>query len=381
MIFPARPTRLLPAITAAVAVTGVAWLEGARASPAVLAALGVAVAAPLAWHRAPVAGAAVSAVVALVGGTAVPGWSGGLVAAAACYLAAYRRPQRAGTVLALSVLCFQLPLTVGVEGREDVPARLIGVGGTPLTQALLMGIAPVAVGYAMRLRRDRARQAVLLRDAEAVRIMAEERTVIAREVHDAVGHHLTAIRMQANAARHVLGGASPVVRRVLDTIDDSASSALEEVRTVLAMLREAADGARLTEVEALAGRLSAPSCPVTVERHGGGPLPGLVDHGAYRLVQEALTNAVRHAGASRVHVTIRQDDRAVALTVEDDGPGRPDDGPPVDGHGLRGMRERARLLGGSLDIAAREPRGWLVRATLPVDPGPAAGDHPGGGAA
>ncbi|CCH30983.1 sensor histidine kinase [Actinosynnema sp. NPDC047251] len=370
MTFPARLTRLVPAVSAAVAVTGVAWLEGARATPAVVVALGVAVAAPLAWHRAPVVAAAVSATVALVGGLAVPGWSGGLVAAAACYLAAYRRPQRAGTVLALSVVCFQIPLLVGFAGREDVPPRLIGVGATPLSQALLMGIAPVAVGYAMRLRRDRARQAVLLRDAEAVRIMAEERTLIAREVHDAVGHHLTAIRMQAGAARHVLGDTSPVARRVLATIDDSASSALGEVRALLALLREdGSDGARLAEVEALAGRLSAPSCPVTVERHGGGPLPGLVDHGAYRLVQEALTNAVRHARASRVHVTIRQDGRTVEVAVADDGPGSPPADLPADGHGLRGMRERARLLGGRVAVEAREPHGWLVRATLPVEAG------------
>lgn len=357
-------SRLLPAGVAAVAVAAVALLEGAQGPPLLVVVLSIAVATPLTWRRFPLTAAVVSAAVALCGGVAVPGWSGSLVAAGAFYLAAYHRPRRVGTVLALSVACFLAPLFVGAADGAEVGPRFIGIGTTPLSQAVLMGVAPVAVGYASRLHQDRARQAARLRHAEAVRIMAEERTLLAREVHDAVGHHLTAIRMQAGAARHVLGGTSSVAHRVLGTIDDSASSALGEVRTLLAVLREDADGARLTEVEALVHRLSAESCPITLERHGDGPLPALVDHAAYRLVQEALTNAVRHSGASHVRVTIRQDDLAVAIDVADNGPGHPPAVP--EGHDIRGMRDRARLLGGNVGIGPAEPHGWLVRVTLPV---------------
>lgn len=353
------------ALAAALVVFGTALLERAAATPLVLAGLSAAVSAPLVLRRRfPLTSATACAAVAL-GGIAAAGWSGGLVAAVALGSAAYHRPGRTGSALAVSVLCFLAPLVVGVSGDGAPPTAkpVAGIGTTPLTQSVLMGIAPVAVGCALRLQRERARQAARVRRAEAERVLAEERALVAREVHDAVGHHLTAIRMQAGAARHVLGDAAAVAGRVLATIDDSASTALHEVRALLGALRDN-DSAVLGEVEALAARLSTPTCAIVVEREGRGPLPALVDHGAYRLVQEALTNAVRHSGGGRISVRVRQSAREVVIAVEDDGPTGPP--PRPEGQGIRGMRERARLLGGNLVIAGRQPHGWVVRATLPL---------------
>lgn len=344
--------------------------------PLVLAAFSVGVAAPLALRRRfPVSVALVSVAVALLG-TGVPGWSGRLVAAVALCSATYHRPRQAPVLLLLSVastltpILFATPLPGGAW-PPGFPAR---VSPTPLAQGVLIAVAPIAVGYALHLHRERAEQQVLLHHAQAARVVAEERAWIAREIHDAVGHHLTAIRMQANAARHVLPDAPPPAARALGTVADLSASALRDVRLLLTALRDEHRPTRVTlaDVPALADRLSAPGCRVhvTIDRHAAaGPLPALVDHAGYRLAQEALTNAVRHAAATRVDVRIHQDLDTVTILVEDDGQDHPPAGHLLAGSGLRGMRERAHLLGGRLDIGPRPPHGWRVEAVLPTHSG------------
>lgn len=359
------------AAVCALVLFGTALWERAPVHALVLAGFSVAAAAPLVLRRrVPLTAATATAVVVLCG-LAVPRWSGGLVAAVAFCSAAYHRPRRLGVVLAVSATYFLVPLLVGARPPEGLPERampmLAGVGTTPVTQAVLIGIAPVAAGYALRLRHERVDQLARLHRAEAVRAAAEERAMIARDVHDAVGHHLTAIQMQAGAARHVLGDAPSVATTALGTIGDSASSALREVRTLLKALRDNVDGV-LADVGALAQRVATPLCAITVERTGpAGPLPALPDHGGYRLVQEALTNAVRHSGARHIHVRIARAAGRITIAVEDDGPTTPSDF--EEGQGIRGMRERVRLLGGSLHLEPREPHGWRVRAELPIDGG------------
>ncbi len=344
--------------------------------PVVLAAFSVGVAAPLALRRRfPVSVALVSVAVALLG-TGVPGWSGRLVAAVALCSATYHRPRQAPVLLVLSVASTLTPILFAtpLPGGAWPPGFPVRVSPTPLVQGVLIAVAPIAVGYALHLHRERAEQRVLLHQAQAARVVAEERAWIAREIHDAVGHHLTAIRMQANAARHVLPDAPPPAARALGTVADLSASALRDVRLLLAALRDEhrPTGVTLADVPALADRLSAPGCRVhvTIDRHASaGPLPALVDHAGYRLAQEALTNAVRHAAATRVDVRILQDLDTVTIIVEDDGQGRPPSGRPLAGSGLRGMRERAHLLGGRLDIGPRPPHGWRVEAVLPTHSG------------
>ncbi|MFB9904562.1 sensor histidine kinase [Allokutzneria oryzae] len=352
---------LLCTATAAL-VFGAALAEGSPAKPMALAVLSVGVVAPLMARKTlPLTSAGLSVLVALLG-FAVPGWSGKLVAMAACASAAYHRPNRLAGVLAISVLGFLLV-------PAFVAAKPMGTT-TVLTEMIITAIAPAVVGYAVRLRGERAEQLARLHRAEAARTVAEERAGLAREVHDAVGHHLTAIRMQAAAARHVLTNAPPVATTTLDTINDVAARALSEVREMLETLRDRPSGSRITEVADLVDLLSTSDRKVTVELPSGlDRLPALVDHGGYRLAQEALTNAVRHAGASTVAVTVARDADAVTITVEDDGPGTPPDGGVAEGSGIRGMRERARLLGGTLTIGAAVPHGWRVRAVLPVRAG------------
>jgi signal transduction histidine kinase len=356
---PAARDAVIAAATAATVFAAALWDPAqalARTSPSVLAALSLAVAAPLLFRRrAPMPVAIVTAAVALIGVSA-PGWSGRLVALAALCSAAYHRPRRTGLLLAVSVATY-VPYALLTRLPPDADAAV--------TQVVIYCVAPVAVGHVLRLHRDRAEQVARTHRAEAQREMADERIRIARDVHDAVGHHLTAIRMQANAARHVLED-TPIASRALETIAASAATALGEVRSLLAVLRDT-PGAGLADVDALATALSTPRCPITVRRAGSAePLPEPADWAGYRLVQEALTNAVRHAGAGRIDVLIHQDPREVVITVADDGPTHPPADLPAEGHGIRGMRERARLAGGTLEIAPRRPHGWEVRAVLPA---------------
>lgn len=346
------------AATAAAVVFAVAVWQDSPALPTALLSIGVA--APLALRRRwPLPVAIISSVVVLCGASA-PGWPGELVAMAAFCSAAYHHSRRVAPVFAVSVAWLLVHTTV-------LPVARPGPG--LLTEAVIMGTAPVAVGYAMRLHRERAEQAVRLHQAEAQRVVAEERSRLAREVHDAVGHHLTAIRMQASAATYALGELPPAASAAFGTVDELAGTALGEVRALLEALREddLAGAASLSGVPSLAARMSTSDCPISVTWRGPAiALPPLVEHAGYRLVQEALTNAVRHAGASEISVTVRFRPDALVIAVDDDGPSIPASDLVAEGHGIRGMRERAQVLGGTLLITSGQPHGWSVRATLPI---------------
>ncbi|WP_188194455.1 sensor histidine kinase [Nonomuraea sp. SYSU D8015] len=349
--------------------------------PVLLAVLCVTVAGPLVVRRRlPVTAALGSLAAALLGpgllGLLPTMWPVRLAAALAFCSAAYHRPRRFAVLLAVSLTSAIMPMFLatpfsGWVGAAGPP----GIGPSLLAQAALIGVAPVATGYALRLRRERAEQLALLYQEQAARAVAEERAWIAREIHDAVGHHLTAIRMQAGAAAHVQAGTSPLATSTFRTIIDLAATALRDIRLLLDALRD--DGHTTTsmgatlgldDLPALAARLSTPACRIEVTRTGqDAPLAALVDHCGYRLVQEALTNAVRHAGATRADVRVHRERDCVTLVVEDDGPTTPPphSSLPGPGTGLHGMRERARLLGGALSIAPRVPHGWRIHAVLP----------------
>lgn len=324
--------------------------------PAVLIGSSLCVSLPLLLRRVlPLTGAVLSAVVGLGGLGFLPAWPGMLVTMGAFCAAVYHRERGPGLVLAV---CGGWVLVSAAVAGSPVQVFTI-------TDLVVMGVAPVATGYALRLHRERAAQTLRVQRAEADRVLAEERAQLARDVHDSVGHHLTAIRWQATAARRALAGAPPVADRALGTIADLSLSALHEVRELLGALREAPAGVGLAELDHLAERLSGPDRRVTVRRSGpAAPLPPAVDHTAYRVVQEALTNAVRHSTAAEVDVRLRRERDRLVVTVVDDGP--PAVRPHLEGQGIRGMRERVRLVGGTLAVGPDGPRGWRVRAELPT---------------
>lgn len=375
-------TRLGPTVrdvgSAAIAggvVCGMALLERTTTPPLAVMVLSAAIGAPLALSRRfPVAAAVISVMVTLTGAE-FTSWSSRLVTAVAFGSAAYHRPRRVGVLLAVSVGSVLLTLLTAASVTGPAPGSVVGrTDGGPFVFAVLVGLAPVLVGYSLRLQRERTEHLSRLHHAQADLALAEERARLTREVHDAVGHHLTAIRMQASAALHVLDDDTAISGRTLRTINESATAALGEVRTLLAAARDRpeVDAARLADVDRLAGRLASPSCRITVVREGSAvALPASIEHGGYRLVQEALTNASRHAGAGVVQVRISQDRAGVTIVVEDDGPTCPPRDEAIDdiatGHGIAGMRERVRLLGGQMRITPAVPHGWRLEAVLPID--------------
>ena len=218
---------------------------------------------------------------------------------------------------------------------------------------------------AQRLERERSEQA---RAA-----VLDERARIARELHDVVAHGVSLMVVQAGGARLVLDtpGGPERVRSHLQAIEDSGRQALDELRRLLALLRDGDDPAleplpgmlrldALTESTRAAGvqlRLNVEGEPV--------PLPPGIDLTAYRIVQEALTNVVRHAGAENAVLTVRYEADAVALEVLDDGRGAPANA-NGGGHGLVGMRERTALYRGEIEIGSRPEGGYAVRVRLPL---------------
>ncbi|HEX5598615.1 MAG TPA: sensor histidine kinase, partial [Micromonosporaceae bacterium] len=206
------------------------------------------------------------------------------------------------------------------------------------------------------------------KEEEARRRATEERLRIARELHDVLGHHLSLINVQASAALHRPDPTRS--EQALAAIKQTSKETLRELRTALGILRQEGEAPtapapglnRLHELVTTAGR---PGLEVRVELAETRLLPPEVDLAAYRIVQEALTNVTRHAGATAVMVRVRPNGDDVLVEVEDDGTGVP--GPP--GNGILGMGERARALGGSLTAGPGPDGGFQVRARLPLRPG------------
>jgi signal transduction histidine kinase len=200
----------------------------------------------------------------------------------------------------------------------------------------------------------------------------EERARIARELHDVVAHHVSMVAVQAETARLTTPGMPEEDQERLLAIGDTAREALTEMRRLLGVLRADADGdaerapqpglGHLTELLEDA-RAAGTSVRLTVSG-AVAPLPAGVDLTAYRIVQEALTNARRHAPGAAVEVELRFAADALRLRVRDDGPG-PGEGEPR-GHGLLGMRERAASVGGTREVGRAGEGGFAVEAELPL---------------
>jgi signal transduction histidine kinase len=288
-----------------------------------------------------------------------------------------------------------LPLLLAVYSVGAHAGRALGLAGLAAAVAaiavdepddlVVMGPLCTLTWLAGRLVRDWRRQARELASlaeqlererADTARLaVSDERARIARELHDVVGHSLSLLVLQAGAERLALGSDRESTGSALGAIERSGRAALAELRRLVGVLRHDDDGPEMAPLPgldglpALAEQVRSAGLPVELTVTGRPvPLPGGLDVSAYRIVQEALTNAVRHAtGATRATVCVGWTARELCLEVCDDG--RPVNGAGPDGHGLIGMRERVALFGGSFTAGRRTGGGWVVRAGLPLDGG------------
>jgi len=241
------------------------------------------------------------------------------------------------------------------------------------------------VGRRLRMRQERAAQLLREQAAESRRIVIEERARIARELHDVVAHRVSLMTVQAGAAKAVAAQDPEGALRAMGAVEEAGRQALEELRHLLGVLRPETDpdglGPQpgLADLPRLVEQIRRAGLDVSLATDGvAAELPARVDLFAYRIVQEALTNVLKHAGpGTRSKVRLGSDSSGIVIEVLDDGrgatvlPGLDPDDAGARGHGIVGMRERARLLGGTLDARPRPGGGFSVVAHLPTGGEPA----------
>jgi signal transduction histidine kinase len=338
---------------------------------AAAAAAGLVLTLSLAWRR-----RAPLAVLALALATSV-------VANVVAVLDAATTPAIALVVAVYSVGAHTSGLRAAVGGVGAAGLIAVNVAeqfslGDLLFIATILGGAWLA-GRAMRYRREREHVLELLtvdlereREEKARAAVAEERVRIARELHDVVAHAISVIVLQARGGRRSLATDPGETSEALDMIEATGSEALAEMRRLLGMLRRddeeiaLAPQPSLRYLDALAAQVREAGLPVDLSVEGEPTeLPPGVDLSAYRIVQEALTNALKHAGPATARVVVRYRENDLELEIADTGLGAgASDG---DGHGLAGMRERVSLYGGKIEAGPRDGGGFAVRARLPLD--------------
>lgn len=355
--------------------------ERGAQSPDVLAyALGVAVAAPLLLRRRWPLQALLLASTALMiyHATNYPATGLALPLSGALYAAA------AAGHLKWSLVVVATLIVGGAVGRAllDVSREsvLLQLQTGALLDAALM-VAVVLLGDAVYSRRawmsevqERLRQAQAERDREAQRRVGEERLRIARELHDVVAHTVAVVSVQAGVAADVLDESPAEAKAALDTIRAASRNALAELRTTVEVLRGDGDedaprspAPGLSQVESLIGMARDSGVQVELSVTGNRRLlPPTVDLTAYRIVQESLTNVVRHSGAKSATVTLTYDESELAVEVTDDGCGPHDHALARPGHGLTGMIERAKAVGGWLETGTASSGGFRLAAHLPT---------------
>lgn len=343
------------------------WITGPRPLYVVT---GLVMTLPLAWRRRrPLAVAAVVFGALLVQDVAAGSsahtpdtqlvvW---LVAAYSVAAHCERRPAVLGAVLALGT-------TIGWIGVDDALLPLMVIGGALVAGRLVRGRQLLADSLA-----ERTAELELEREAHAQAVVAAERVRIARELHDIVGHSISVMGVQAGAVRRLLGPEQVDEREALLSVEGTGRHALAEMRRMLGILRRSDDELAhapppsLADLEGLVDQVREAGVPVELRIEGDPvPLGPGVDASAYRIVQEALTNTLKHAGPARATVVVRYLERALELEVIDDGRGSAQNG--GGGNGLIGMRERVALYGGELRTGSERGGGYAVRARLSVEP-------------
>ncbi|WP_239161030.1 sensor histidine kinase [Virgisporangium ochraceum] len=270
---------------------------------------------------------------------------------------------------------FVLVLVVLVDPRGRSPADGLGVLLLyPIFSAIVLG-AVLLVRRWREIGRELADARHDVEVEQSQRAVAEERTRIARELHDVVAHSMSVIHMQATSASYRIEGLGPEARAEFGQIAAGARATLRELRQLLAVLRDDAADAELSPVPGL-GRLAElvesadrAGVPVELRQEEGVVVPESVGLAAYRIVQESLSNVIRHAPGARATVVLGTDGPDLIVSVVNEAatrPAHPMEAPGRAGHGLAGMRERARLVGGTLDAGARPEGGYRVTARLPI---------------
>lgn len=279
-------------------------------------------------------------------------------------------------------------LAAAVTGLATAPAVLAilqiysphGLLSWGTAQNLALVALPLALGVAAHDRRaytavlvERAEAAERSREEEAERRVGQERLRIARDVHDVVAHAMVTINVQAGVGAHLVARDPAQAHDTLRTIKQVSGDALNDLRAMLGVLREDTPDVRpvqrLADLADLRESLHAAGVELSVDLDPAAcSLPASVDATCYRIVQEALTNTLRHAGPTNARVRVARDgDAAVLVEVEDDGGSAPTPlGDTGSGNGLRGMRERAAVLGGRLEAGPTAAGGWRVTARLPL---------------
>jgi signal transduction histidine kinase len=278
-----------------------------------------------------------------------------------------RRTDRRSAVVGAGVLCGVLGLVSIAVGRVTPTVPLIFIAWSAV--AALLGDALRHRRSALAELQQRARDLERTREEETRRRVAEDRLSIARDLHDSVAHAMATINVQSGAAAHVVDRRPEAAKEALVAIQRASGDVLDELAVMLALLRDdcqAADRGPTPSLERLgdlveAGRNAHVS--VSLRIHGAtSEVPKPVGIAAYRIVQESLTNVVRHASASSAVVTVHIGaNRSLTVEVCDDGTGR--NGSSGTGMGIPGMRERAEMTGGRLDAHPRPEGGFVVRAT------------------
>jgi signal transduction histidine kinase len=281
-----------------------------------------------------------------------------------------------GLVRDRSLAAAGLALALGVEALvayKDPKGNLGAFIATSIVLAILWTIA-FALGRKFQEAdeaKERASRAEREREERARTAVTEERARIARELHDVVGHSVSVMTVQASAVRRLLRPEQQRERESLLIVEQTGREALAEMRRMVGVLRRPEEAPALApqpsleHLNKLVEQAREAGLPVELRIEGDPlPLPAGLDLTAYRLVQEGLTNALKHARARHAEVLVHYSDGHVELTVSDDGRGAGDrDG---GGHGLVGMRERVTVYGGELEAGPRPEGGYRLRARLPV---------------
>jgi signal transduction histidine kinase len=355
----------LAGAVAELALADYAWAPGGRAPQAIGAAISCL--ALLARRRAPLVCVAT-------------------FVAAQLFTSAVAEPPQ---LLSIGVAYVLVAYAIGAEldGRSRIAAAVVLVAtgvlrdlddpqhaGDPLIDPLFLLLAMAAGGVVRRRQRqvDHVAKVAADRAQDALR---QERARIARELHDVIAHGVSVMVVQADAARHTSAPQDRETRAALAAIERTGRESMRELRRLLGLLRSDAEDSELSphpgvaDLPELAQSLRHAGLPVDLRVEGDRvALPPGPDLAAYRIVQEALTNALRHAGPARATVRVTYAPHSLTLEVADTGNRNGNGGPsPGAGHGMIAMRERARLYGGTF-AAGRGEHGFVVTATLPLDP-------------